>query len=823
MKKHSTRPTNHQLAAIGCRRLPLALLLAALATGAGCGGSEDTSGAGGRTGGQSGAGAGGKGGAGAGGSGGSVEGGAGGGGGGGGMVVGGSGGGGTDAGPDLGPADRPADLPAMGDTIVADVIPVDGACSAGAACALAAGKLGTCVAGVCAACADPADDPACATAYGAGALCIQGNCVVAACRDSRGCAGGQLCNTTTSHQCADCLSDAACKADMTSFGAGFICLANKCVKGNCHDSSNDCAPGTICGVSAAHTCGECTTSAQCTADAGRYGTGYVCSSGGKCAKGDCGSDSSECTGGGKDGLICGVATSNTCGMCTQDAQCRNDPQYKDSKPLCWTGAAAQGNETGHCVANSCTTNSQKCPGNAADFCCANKCIPGSCCTGDDAPCKLIGSTYTCVNNTCTTCDAPAGNSFFVDPVNGSDTNALGSGMAGGVASAACMFKTITHALSALPATPAAGTTITVVGEAGKTTQLVVSGTGAEKLPIDIPANVKITTKTGAIELKLPMNKVGFRLIGNAAGLVPDAAAPLSIDGGGVSGTAVVFALAAGDSAALAQVAVKKTNDDGLRVSGGNAAIGAGVSVVDSGSATQRQSGLEVTAGRAAIDVPAGSSIVFQHNSEHGIKVTGRGELDITGKPAGTPGDGKGSVLVKENGDAGIQLAQSPVETTRKTNDIDGVVAHANQGPGLRVLGGSKLKLRNSVSLANGGSGVLIEPFGGTNGTDVTAIDLGIANDPGKNVLQSLLGSNPNTGAGICVDLNLAAGTAAIKARGNIFAGAGAVLDCSVTPAPATKIGIADTCGGAGQVNVGVRKAVPTTATITVDLLNCAIQ
>jgi hypothetical protein len=793
-------------------RLSFVVSLAFVFGGAGCGGAEDTTG---QTG-SGGKGAGGQ----------SAGGGAGGatpgtGGGGGIVAAGGSGGSVPDAAPDMNVVDLASDQAPTVDLMGADVIPVDAACVAGAACALSGGKLGTCVAGACAACVDPAGDPVCAAAYGAGALCVQGTCAPGGCRDSRVCTGGQICNTIT-NQCGDCVTDAACKADTTSFGAGFICLGSKCVKGNCHDSSNDCAPGTICGVATPHTCGECTASAQCTSDIGRYGAGYVCSDGGKCAKGDCGTNSTECTGA-KDGLICGVVTSNTCGECSQDAQCRNDPRYKDDKPLCWTSAGAT---MGHCVANTCATNNQKCAGNGADFCCGNKCIPGSCCTGDDTPCKLIGSTYTCVNNTCTTCDAPTGNLYFVDPVNGSDTIASGSGMAGSNPSANCMFKTITRALAALPATPAAGTTITIVGQAGKTTDLVVTGSGAEKLPIEIPANVKITSKTGPIQLSLPATKVGFRLVGNASALLPDPAAGLTIDGGGVSGTAIVFALAAaGDAASIAQIAIKKTNDDGLRVQLGTANIGPGISVVDAGSTTQRQSGLEITGGLAVIDVPgAGAKTFFQHNSEHGIKVTGKGQLNITATPAGTPGDGNGSVVVKDNGDAGIHLAQTPTDATRKLNAITGVVAHANQGPGLRVLGGTRLKLRTSVLLANGGSGVLIEPFAASAaGTDVSAIDLGVAGDSGKNVLQSLLGSNPNTGAGICVDLNLVTGTAAIKARGNVFAGVAAALDCAVAT-PAAKITIADTCGQAtGKVNVGVRKPPASTATITVDLLNCAIQ
>ncbi|MFO0674696.1 MAG: hypothetical protein U0235_34625 [Polyangiaceae bacterium] len=51
----------------------------------------------------------------------------------------------------------------------------------------------------------------------------------------------------------------------------------------------------------------------------------------------------------------------------------------------------------------------------------------------------------CVQFACTACDAQTGNVFVVDPNGGSD-GAPGSGMAAGVASPACAFKTVEHAL-----------------------------------------------------------------------------------------------------------------------------------------------------------------------------------------------------------------------------------------------------------------------------------------------------------------------------------------------------------------------------------------
>jgi hypothetical protein len=648
-------------------------------------------------------------------------------------------------------------------------------------------------------------------AYGAGRLCLDGACVVAACRDSKGCAEGQPCNKAT-YQCGDCASDAACKGDSEIYGAQFLCLAGKCVKGDCHDSSTDCTPGQLCGITKPHTCGACTTTASCTADA-RYGAGFVCADG-KCVRGDCAA-SNDCSGG-KDGQLCGVAVPNTCGNCAQDAQCKDDPRYKDSQTLCFTAAGAQ---QGRCVVNGCNNNGSQCAANAADVCCGGKCVPGACCDGDDTPCRLIGPSHTCINNTCTTCDGPTGNQYFVDPVNGNDVVATGSGKAGGAASASCTFKTVSRAIELLPAQPPAGTTITIVGVAGTTTQLLVSGAVSETLPIAIPANVKVTTSGGPIGCKPPAGKVGFRFGGAGASLSPAAGAALTIDGAATSGAGVLFALPDGASATLANVVVENTGDDGVRVTGGTAVLGS-LTVNNAGTAVQKQSGVEVTAGTARFVATGGATIVIANNSEHGISVSGRGNVELLGAPSGTPGQGGGSLQVRGNAEAGLHIAQDLTVAIgqRKINDVDGLVAHANRGAGLRVRGGSRLKLRRSVLLANGGAGVLIESAAaGAAGNDVSGIDLGASGDPGKNVLQTPLGSNPNTGAGICIDLSVGVGAVSVKARGNTFATASGALDCSLATPPA-KIAIAPTCG---RFNVGVDAAAGTP--VTVELQNCQIE
>ena len=255
--------------------------------------------------------------------------------------------------------------------------------------------------------------------------------------------------------------------------------------GDCHDNSNECAAGQVCGAATAHTCGACTLDSHCTGD-GRYGAGNICFQG-LCAVGNCHATSMDCTGP-NAGLICGVGASNVCGTCTSDAQCKGDPFY-GTGTICNTAA---GTNQGKCVTATCVTNNAACTANTGDFCCGNACTPGNCCSDNDcATNPMFGLGYACSNNNCTQCNNVSGNQYFVDPVNGNDTTANGSGMSGAMAAPGCAFKTIARAIQVIPTSPPAGTKIIIVGT-GAATDLY-RGPGGETFPIVLPTNVQLTT------------------------------------------------------------------------------------------------------------------------------------------------------------------------------------------------------------------------------------------------------------------------------------------------------------------------------------------
>ena len=114
------------------------------------------------------------------------------------------------------------------------------------------------------------------------------------------------------------------------------------------------------------------------------------------------------------------------------------------------------------------------------------------------------------------------------------------------------------------------------------------------------------------------------------------------------------------------------------------------------------------------------------------------------------------------------------------HDLRGIVVWAHtQGPGLLIRGGARVKLRNSVLLANKTNGVLVSP--GTDpaaSNDLSRIDLGVAGDFGRNHLQAAATANPNGGAGLCIERVMSTQTLNVRARGNIFA----AKDCTVANA-----------------------------------------
>ena len=669
---------------------------------------------------------------------------------------------------------------------------VSGNCAATGDCG--GGQL--CKSNACVACALDADctgDPA----YGAQHLCVAGQCVAGSCRASSDCTvAGQICNTTT-HTCAACASDVACKTD-TTYGSTSICLASLCVTGDCHDTSADCTGGKICGVTTPHTCGSCVTDASCVAD-GRYGAGNICYQG-SCGPGNCHATSTDCTAA-SAGLICGVSTTNTCGSCTTDVQCKSDAVF-GSGDICTT---ATGANRGKCVSSACTTNSSACAANASDFCCGNVCVAGNCCA--DADCvtnPAFGVGYACKSNSCSQCAPASGNKFFVDPVNGNDQTATGSGLSGTTATPSCSFKTITRAIAVIGNAAPANTKIVVSGVAGQARGLAAGDT----LPITLPPNVILTTATGPITITLATtavgNPAGFRLLNAGSGIAGDPAAPLTLDGNGhQAGIGIQVAPGAGNTVTLSSLAIQNTGGHAINVTSGNLTIGAGVVVTGAGIPTASRDGLLVSGGIASIVVPAGQAQTsFNNNTLHGIEVSGLGSVNVTGVVGAPVPSNNGTVIVSSNTTAGLRINQTVGAANLPTNTITGLVAWANGNYGARIFGGSKVKIRKSVFGASGADGILVSNDTSANGTaalrnDLTGIDLGTSGttpDPGLNYLQTPLGAlGTNLTAGLCVGMAAGIGPLTLNAAGNYLVSTGAAqVNCSTTAATITKAG---TCTG----------------------------
>ncbi len=651
-------------------------------------------------------------------------------------------------------------------------------------------------------CGPCSSDSACLAAYGPDPhICVANVCVLGNCHTSTDCTGGQLCDQPT-HLCKACGGDDACQAD-SAYGVTTICLGGACVSGDCHGPSSDCPTGQLCGIAQADTCGPCSTDAQCIAVDPPYGPGNICYQG-ICQTGDCHGTSSDCIGP-NAGLICGAVTANDCGACSGDSQCQADPVY-GSATICETATGQP--QTGTCVSDACST-SGPCAANTGDFCCNDICTAGNCCA--DADCvgnPLFGATYRCVNNSCTGCASATGNTYFVDPLNGDDGTATGSGIAAGVATPTCSFKTVTHALSVASAAGATGTKIVIVGESGQTVALDVN----ETLPIVVPANVAISTKSGPIRVNMPVGSDasfgGFKLVGDQAVIAPDAAAPIIIDGASnTSGIGINVAPGAGKTTAISYVTVQNSGGNGIAVLSGTLNIGQGVTVTNAGSASKHHEGLYVQGGMVNIVVGAGQATTsFTGNSEHGIYVTGTAALNVSGVPV-LPPNGQGTVIVSGNAFDGLEIFEAAGMAPLST--VNGLVAWGNTKQGIQLFGGEQVKLRNSVLLNNKQNGLLVTSSAAG---DLSTIDLGVAADPGRNQLQAIAGSNPNQ-AGLCISTAANEGALALSAEGNVFAGATLPIDCSSSPSSIVRSG---SC--ANGVNIGIIPASNTT--VTVDLATC---
>jgi hypothetical protein len=512
---------------------------------------------------------------------------------------------------------------------------------------------------------------------------------------------------------------------------------------------------------------------------------------------------------------------NYCGSCISDTQCSGVSPFCDY-------LLPEGGLGGHCVAKAGLTacgdagDNTPCPANPGDVCCGGVCLSGNCCSvgGGTAFCQATrGATSSCVSNQCTTCPAPAGNDYYVDPVNGDDALGTGSIAPGeGGASTGCAFKTITRALDVIPLTAAAGTRIILLGPA-------TMGAG-ETLPLRLRTNIVVTTQGGPVELDFAhstFQTTMILLLGPGAGLQGSAAAPLTIAGQSsysyisVPDWGVESVKGTDDTTFLENVTLQNFGVSGIYVTAG------GVLTIRQGvvSTGAQQIGLEV-AGRATVSVAAGeipSSFSFNVTENSfigaprvsgiGISVAGSGSIAVHGVPGSTPETG--TVLANGNANSGLAFYGS----TSTQSVIDGLVSYGN-GPGsftpalntsggVVLAGGSNVRLRNSVALGNVFSGVVVFPLpattpdGGAN-DDVSRVDLGTTAlldgggvDWGHNVLQAADGGNGQ--AGLCLGLD--PGSGVLAAAGNVFSG----VDCSGS-SPGAIVASRGQCGAGVDVGFG---------------------
>jgi hypothetical protein len=461
----------------------------------------------------------------------------------------------------------------------------------GAACALAGGGKGICKNNACAACVDPTDDGLCNAAYGPGNICVSGACAPGTCHTSQQCGDQKLCDTAT-HTCVACSADAACKTDVV-YGAQTLCIAGKCLVGNCHDKNSDCRQGQICGLSVPHACAACTTDAQCDT---RFMNGTICVEG-ACVVGDCRA-SSDCTAA-KDGLICGVKTANTCGKCTNDAQCQADTRYKNTRNLCKTTAGAN---NGECLTNSLH---QQRPGLRRQHrrlllqqqVRARQLLRRQRLQPDGRQLHLQQQHLHPVR---------AGRGQPVLRRSGErqrqHRHRQRQGRRRGHGQVRVPHPHPGHALDR--GQPALGHHHHHRGRDHR-----APPTSTAWRPAARPrrprrpwsrcrVNVKITTSKGPIRWRLPKDAIALRFVGNNSSLIPADGARLTIDGtGDTSGSGVVFNLdSAGGKATIENVTIQNTGLDGVQVLKGTGVVGPGVTISDAGTTTNRQSGLLVTAG-----------------------------------------------------------------------------------------------------------------------------------------------------------------------------------------------------------------------------------
>lgn len=523
-------------------------------------------------------------------------------------------------------------------------------------------------------------------------------------------------------------------------------------------------PSGLSGLCSAGSCAACTGPGDDATCSSAYGGAQLCLSG-QCTSGECRLDG-DCAGIGKAGQVCGLAAPNQCARCATDQQCKAASYGANS--MCNVAV-------GLCVPSTCSAPNTTCTANPADFCCGGSCVAGNCCGNAQCDAGI------CLNNSCTVCAAVTNNTYYVDPVGGSDTATTGS--------SACSFKSIARGVqyisgvfgTAIPA----GTRLVLKNDSS-------FGTG-ERFPIRVPANVTVESELAASprRVTVPASTTGFVLASPNTTL-----RALLVDGQNAGSTGVRIETGSNATTTLSDFTAQNFVSAGIRVEAGAVSIGAGVVATGNGPTNGTGAGLWISGGAATIAVPAGQTATrFDQNVGNGILVTGAGQLTLTGVPdlTGYPANpnppavmnGTGTITANQNRLASLAMASQGANLPLSV--VNGLVTWRAQGNGMNLAAGSNVAVRNSVSAGNMSNGVMISA-NGANG--ITGINLGDA-PLGLNVLQG------NAGAGLCLG-NFFNFNLTLLAKGNRFG----PRSCEVATMPITVLNTGR-AGCTGGLDVGV--------------------
>ena len=204
-------------------------------------------------------------------------------------------------------------------------------------------------------------------------------------------------------------------------------------------------------------------------------------------------------------------------------------------------------------------------------------------------------------------------------------------------------------------------------------------------------------------------------------------------------------------------------------------------------------------------------------------MSGLGSVNITGTAGDALPSNSGTVVASGNTTAGIRINQTPGGAGLVTNSISGLVSWGNTNYGMRLFGGSLVKVRNSVLLGNLQYGVIV---GGANGvgrrrhlqrsTSARPATRGRTGSRPRSARPAptrtaASASLSRTASGAC----LAGGplTENLSAEGNeMVSTVNAQVDCSTSTATVTK----GACGA--QRSDGINAAM--NVTTTVDVAGC---